>query len=323
MLGKEAGKQKEAKARYFLGIDGGGTKTDCVLIDHLGAVLASASAGPSNPLRAGYTKTSFALSDAAFQVLSRRHLKPRDIRGVCAGLAGAAREKVARRMSTFLQEYFSAAAVELTTDLDITLEAAVGEGEGIILVAGTGSGAFGRNAQGQIARAGGHGPWFSDEGSAFDIGRLALAAAIRSTEGRGQATALSAEVLKFLEASDWAQLTDLVAKAPDDVFPRAFPLVARLGDEGDAVSRQILSAAADSLAELAASVLSALGMKGRDVPVAKAGGTFGRSKFFDAAIDAAILRLAPHARIRTLEVKPAEAAARRALRNETNKAHAG
>lgn len=320
---KIPGKQKEAKVSYFLGIDGGGTKTDCVLIDHLGVVLASAAAGPSNPLRAGYTKASFALSDAAYQVLSGRHLKPSDIRGVCAGIAGAGRKEVARRISTFLEGYFSAAAVEVTTDLAITLEAAVGEVEGIILIAGTGSGAYGRNLQGKIARAGGRGPWFSDEGSAFDIGRRAVAAAIQAEEGRGPATDLSGELLKFLGASDWAQLTDCAMKTPDDVFPRAFPLVARLADAGDAASRQILSGAADSLAELAASVLNALDMKDREVPIVKAGGTAGRSKFLDAAIDAALLRMAPHARITTLEIKPAEAAARRALRNGTTKAHAG
>lgn len=322
-------KQKKPKALYFLGIDGGGTKTDCVLIDQHGAVLGSAAAGPSNPLRAGYTKACIALGDAAYQVLSRRHLKPRDIRGVCAGIAGAARERVPQRMSSFLKGFFSEAAVEITTDLTITLEAAVGAGEGIILIAGTGSAAYGRNLQGKIARAGGHGPWFSDEGSAFDIGRRALDAAVRAEEGRGPATNLSRELLKGLGADDWAQLTDKVAKSPDEVFPRAFPLVARLADAGDAVSRQILSGAADSLAELAASVLSALDMldmpdmKDREVPISKAGGTVGRSKFFDAAIDAALLRVAPHARIAALEIKPAEAAARRALRNGTAKSHAG
>ncbi|MGH9758039.1 MAG: N-acetylglucosamine kinase [Candidatus Acidiferrales bacterium] len=313
----------ESAGPVFLGFDGGGTKTDCVLIDQHGAVMASASAGPSNPLRAGYSKSWFSLSDAADHILERRNLKAAEILGVCAGIAGAGREGVARRISIFLQGCFSAAAIEVTTDLAITLEAAVGTGEGVVLVTGTGSGAFGRNAQGKFARAGGHGPWFSDEGSAYDIGRCALSAAIRAEEGRGPATEISAKLLPWLNAADWAQLTDLVAKTPDEVFPRAFPLVARLADAGDAVSRQILSGAADSLAALAASVLTALDMKDREVPIVKAGGTVRSSAFFDAVLDAALLRVAPHARIATLKIKPAEAAARRALRNGTTKAHAG
>lgn len=323
MPGKVPEKHAESAGLFFLGFDGGGTKTDCVLIDQHGAVLGFASAGPSNPLRAGYSKAWFSLSDAADHVLECRQLKAADIRGVCAGIAGAGREGMARRISTFLEGIFPAAAIEVTTDLDITLEAAVGTGEGVILIAGTGSGAFGRNAQGKFARAGGHGPWFSDEGSAFDIGRRALAAAVRSDEGRGPATEISAKLLKWLNAADWAQLTDLVTKTPDEVFPRTFPLVGQLADAGDAVSRQILYDAADSLAELASSVLAALDMKDREVSIVKAGGTVRSSAFFDTALDAALLRVAPHARIATLEIKPAEAAARRALRNGSTKAHAG
>ncbi len=105
--------------------------------------------------------------------------------------------------------------------------------------------------------------------------------------------------------------------------PARFPWSRSLADAGDAVSRQILSDAADSLAELASSVLAALEMKDREVSIVKAGGTVRSSAFFDAALDAALLRVAPHARIAILEIKPAEAAARRALRNGTTKAHAG
>lgn len=316
-------KHAEEAGPYFLGIDGGGTKTDCVLMDQHGNVLEFAAAGPSNPLRTGYAKAWFAFSGAADHVLERQHLKAGDILGVCAGIAGAGREGVARRISTFLGGSFPAAAIEITTDLAITLEAAVGAGEGIILVAGTGSGAYGRNLQGKIARAGGRGPWFSDEGSAFDIGRRALAAVVRAEESRSPATEISGQLLKWLGASDWEKLTDWVTKTPDDVFPRMFPLVARLADAGDAVSRQILSGAADSLAGLAESVIDTLGMKDREVPVVKVGGTVGRSEFFDAAIDAALHRAAPHAHITKLQMKPAEAAARRALRNGSSKAHAG
>jgi N-acetylglucosamine kinase-like BadF-type ATPase len=256
-------------------------------------------------------------------VLERQHIKSGDILGICAGIGGAGREAVAKRIATFLQAGFPNAAVSVTTDLAITLHAAVADGEGVILVVGTGSGAYGRDAEGKLARAGGRGPWFSDEGSAFDIGRRALAAVVRAEEGRGEKTALSEQVLKWLGCKDWNRVLDWVIKNPDDVFPRIFPLVASLGDKGDPVSRQILSGAAESLAELAESVLKKLKMEDREVPVAKAGGALGRSKFFDAAIDAGLARVAPRARVVSLQEKPAEAAAQLAIRLGRRKANAG
>ena len=292
-------------------------------MDAAGTMLARSTAGPSNPIRAGYAKAWFTLSDAADVVLEHQHIKARDIRGIYAGIGGAGREVVAKRLATFLENAFPEAVVKVTTDLAITLQAAVGDGEGIILVIGTGSAAYGRNARGETARAGGRGPWFSDEGSAFDIGRRALAAVVRAEENRGPGTALSARVLQWLGCSEWNRVLDWVVKNPDDVFPRIFPLVAELGDGGDPVCREILSDAAESLAELAASVLARLKMSGREISIAKAGGTVGRSKFFDAAIDEGLTRVAPRARLIPLERKPAEAAAQLAIRLRQREAHAG
>jgi glucosamine kinase len=310
-------------ASFYLGFDGGGTKTDCFLVDAVSNVLARATAGPSNPLRAGYAKAWFALSDAADVVLERHHLKASDIRGICAGIGGAGRESVAKRIATFLERAFPESTVTVTTDLAITLNAAVGEGEGIILVVGTGSAAYGRDAKGHTARAGGRGPWFSDEGSAFDIGRRALTAVVRAEENRGPQTALSAKMLKWLGCNDWSRVLDWVVKTPDDVFPRIFPLVAELGDKGDSLSCEILSTAAASLSDLAVSVIEKLGMQDREISIAKAGGANGRSKFFDAAIDQRLHELAPNARVVALQMKPAEAAAKMAIGLGKRKAHAG
>src|SRR6202041_660337 len=193
---------------FYLGFDGGGTKTDCILMDAESNVLAHATAGPSNPIRAGYAKAWFTLSDAADLVLWRFHLKSSDIRGICAGIGGAGRDVVARRIATFLERGFPQASVMVTTDLEITLQAAVGDGEGVVLVVGTGSAAYGRDAEGRGVRAGGRGPWFSDEGGGFDIGRRAMAAVVRAEEQRGPVTALSQRVLDWLGCKDWSRVLD-------------------------------------------------------------------------------------------------------------------
>jgi N-acetylglucosamine kinase-like BadF-type ATPase len=146
---------------------------------------------------------------------------------------------------------------------------------------------------------------------------------VRAEENRGPETALSERVLKWLGCAEWNRVLDWVVKNPDDVFPRIFPLVGELGDKGDPVCESLLSNAAESLTELVASVLSSLKLNDREIPIAKAGGAVGRSRFFDAAIDEGLNRVAPRARLISLAMKPAEAAAQLAIRSGRRKAHAG
>jgi glucosamine kinase len=308
------------EASYFLGFDGGGTKTECVLARAYGGVLARATAGPSNPLRAGYTRAWFSLSEAADVVLSRQKITANHIRGVCAGIGGAGRNAVVRRISEFFERSFPNADVEVTTDLEIALEAAFGSGEGIVLVAGTGSAALGRDSSGRRERAGGRGPWFSDEGSGFDIGRRAVTAVLLAEESRGPGTALAERLFDYLQARDWNDLLDQVSKEPDAVFPRLFPLVAELADEGDIVSREILSTAARLLAALASSAADKLGWSNTVAPIALIGGMHGRSEFFDTAIDAELTKALPLRKYVELAVSPAEAAVRMASRAKGNAA---
>jgi N-acetylglucosamine kinase-like BadF-type ATPase len=302
------------EAAYFLGFDGGGTKTDCILAAADGRILARATAGPSNPLRTGYTRAWFSLSEAADLVLSRERITSNHIRGICAGLGGAGRPAVARRVQTFFERSFPNAEVDVTTDLEIALEAAFGSGEGMILVAGTGSAAFGRDANGRTARAGGRGPWFSDEGSAFDIGRNAVRAVLLAEENRGPATALTERLFTSLQARGWDSVLDQVAKDPDTVFPKVFPLVAELADQGDAVSREILFVAAASLAALARCVADELGGCDREQRIAKLGGAHGRSEYFDAAVNEELARVLPRLKVVELSMSPAEAAVGIAVR---------
>ena len=303
-----------ADAKYFLGFDGGGTKTECVLADAHGNVITRSTGGPSNPVRAGYTRAWFSLSDAADAVLKHEKITTSHIRGLCAGLGGAGRSGVARRAKTFFERGYPNAQVRVTTDLEIALEAAFDSAEGIILLAGTGSAAMGRDGSGRTARAGGRGPWISDEGSAFDIGRRGLQAVLLAEEHRGPSTALAGRIVDFLQSRNWDQLGEQIAKNPDAVFPKVFPLIAELGEQGDAVSRQILDSAAASLAALAACVASELEWRDRAVPVARVGGAHGRSAYFDSAIDVELRKALPRAVEAAVKISPAQAAVRMAMR---------
>jgi N-acetylglucosamine kinase-like BadF-type ATPase len=311
-----------ADAKYFLGFDGGGTKTECVLADAEGRVITTSTGGPSNPLRAGYTRAWFSLSEAADAVLKHEKITTGYIRGLCAGLGGASRSGVARRVKTFFERGYPNAQVLVTTDLELALDAAFGASEGIILLVGTGSAAFGRDANGRTARAGGRGPWISDEGSAFDIGRRAVQAVVLAEEHRGPVTALSGRILEFLQARNWGQLSEQIAKNPDAVFPKTFPLVAELAEGGDDVSRDILAGAAASRALLVSNVAHELGWSDRAVPIAKVGGAQGRSQYFDSAIDAEVKKAVPQSTNVPTNISPAEAAVRIAVRLASAKGNA-
>src|ERR1700733_16071771 len=104
-----------ADAQYFLGFDGGGTKTECVLADSDGRIIATSKGGPSNPVRAGYTRAWFSLSEAADAVLKHEKITSRHIRGICAGLGGTSRSGVARRVKTFFERGFQNEHVQVIT----------------------------------------------------------------------------------------------------------------------------------------------------------------------------------------------------------------
>ena len=298
----------------FLGFDGGGTKTTAILLDSSGRELARVLSGPSNPLRVGFDTAFESLTFASREALRIANAVPEDVRGACAGLAGAGRRSVIDIIEPFLKKMFPQATVHVTADFAVALEAAAGEGPGVVLIAGTGSCAFGRSSDGRFARAGGYGPWVGDEGSAYNIGRQAVSAVLHARDALAPPTRLEELLLPALDLPDWDQLTERIARRPDDVFPNLFPVVVRASDDGDEVAREILFTAAGALGRLAGSVILTLGLKKEQFPLAKTGGVFGRSPHLEAKLGALLANFAPRAQISALADSPALGAARFALR---------
>ena len=293
--------------RYVLGFDGGGTKTECVLMNSADEVLARTFAGPSNPSRIGVESAVRAIEECADLALRDTGLERSAISAVGAGLAGTAKADMKESMSRALQECFVGAAITVLTDLEAALVAA-GEGPAIVVVMGTGSAAFGRNREGENARAGGYGRFTSDEGSAYDIGRRAIAAAVQRRAG-GSDSMLGRQILEQLQCTDWAVVEHRAQTIPDEIYPPIFPVVAAAADVGDAMARGILIEAAQDLACLVADVADRLHLRESEFLLAKIGGTIGRSQFFDAQVDSALKHVVPGAEIGKLRISPAEAAA--------------
>jgi N-acetylglucosamine kinase-like BadF-type ATPase len=298
--------------RYVLGFDGGGTKTDCVLVDEARNILSRSSSGPSNPLRVGFEAALAALQDAAQSVEANAKVSRGEIAALCAGLAGIWRKDASERMYRLVSKVFPSAQVKLCTDLELAL-ATTGDGPAIVLVAGTGSAAIGHRGRGPYDRVGGLGPFLGDEGSAYDVGRQALVSVMREFDRKGSYSELASRILRELDFDGLAEIPERVAMAPDEVFPRVFPVVASAADAGDETARKLLRTAADELAALVDALVERLALHSTSFLLAETGGMIGRSKYFDAQLDERLRAVAPQAEIGLLTVTPAEAAARLAL----------
>ena len=296
---------------FVLGFDGGGTKTECVLVDAAGQIIGRSFSGPSNPYRVGVESASREIEKAADLCLREAGVGRNAVAAIGAGLAGTGDPKLKEGMRASLERVFPGAAVNIFTDLETAL-AAAGEGPVIVLVAGTGSAAIGRNAQGQTWRTGGQGPRLGDDGSAFDIGSRAVARAMKERERQGTESMLGMKILEQLGYASWKELQERAYQQPDGVFPLVFPVVAALADAGDAVAREILLQAAGELSSLVNAVAEHSGQGRQKTMIVKMGGMVGRSAFFDGQLDAALKRILPEAEISQLRISPAEAAARAA-----------
>lgn len=230
-----------------IGVDAGGTATTA-RVWRDGAVIGTArgGAGAVRPTRAVAAATRIA--DTVRAALT----EPRLLRGdlLVVGAAGVGRATEREELRAALRTHELADRLLITTDVELALAAAFGTGPGLLLVAGTGSIALRRDAEGHVRRAGGHGWQMGDEGSGYWIARRALQALSRAHDGRGPATALGerfAASLRLPAHDDLVRWS--VAAAPGEVASLAV-LVQEAAAAGDVVAGQILDAAADELVEL-------------------------------------------------------------------------
>jgi N-acetylglucosamine kinase-like BadF-type ATPase len=261
--------------KLFLGVDGGQSGTTALIGDPDGRVLGAGAGGPCNHVGAaeGRQKLARAVTDAVTAACAAAGLDIRAVRfsAACFGMSGGPADKI-----EILREILRADILVAITDAEIALSGATAGEPGIITIAGTGAIAFGRNAAGRTARAGGWGYIFGDEGGAFDIVRQALRAALRHEEGWGPATALHDTLLG---ATGQANANDALHQFYTDEWPRSrvaalAPLVDEAAMAGDPVAAEILRSAAQQLAVLAGAVRAQLFAPGQLTRVAWIGGVF-------------------------------------------------
>ena len=259
----------------FLGVEGGQSHTRAVVGDSAGAVIGRGAAGPANSAgdERGRENLRRAVSDAVGEALGEagRDLATTRFAAACFGLSGGPADK-----RVIIESVVSTQKLEMVSDAEIALLGGTGGNPGIVVIAGTGSMAFGKNVAGKTARAGGWGYVFGDEGGAFGIVRKALRAALRQEEGWGPETVLTSLLRKECKAEN---VNELMHRFYGEEFPRdriasLAPLVDHAASGGDGVAAGILKSAAECLQELAIAVRKQLFGIEEAVPIVSVGGVF-------------------------------------------------
>jgi len=262
--------------RVYIGIDGGGTKTRSVMAAADGTLLCDTITQGSNLNHYGWERFRQIMTEL---FSSLRGMLPPDasVGAIYCGLAGVDRPKVWQNVYELILEQWPGAMVGLGHDAMPALMCASGKLEGVVLIGGTGAFAFGINEAGKQGRVGGWGYLLGDEGSGYDIGRRALQSVMRCYDYRGPDTLLVKKVLGKYNIPSLDELIPIVYHK--DFTRNTIAEVARLVfeafDEGDEISRQLLTQAADELYGLVDVLLKRLRFsEGQRITVVLTGGLF-------------------------------------------------
>jgi len=299
---------------YYLGLDGGGTKTTCAVGDET-RLLASVTAGPSNLVRVGEARVRESLKLAVSQACAKAGILSDQVVRTCLGGSGVARPELAAIVREILAEILPS-PIDVVGDMEIALEAAFGDGPGVVVIAGTGSIAYGRDHTGRTLRAGGWGFEIGDEGSAHWIGRAAVNAILRASDRDGDVVASSTLAIALFKAWGVSSFLDLARAAnsiPPPDFSGLFPAVVGSPDD---VSLEVLGKAGRKLAQVAAVVIGRVFDKDgpSPVPVAMTGGVFRHAVQVREAFYNELQRLEPRAEVMPQIVDPVDGALRMARR---------
>ncbi len=293
-----------------IGIDAGGSKTICLLADHDGNVAAEARGLGAGLHVMADADVAATLGGVIRQVSGAVGVDPA---ALCIGMAGVDRPGEPERVEGILRVILPGTRVLVVSDALIALEAGAPDESGVVVVAGTGSMAYGRNAEGRAARAGGWGYVLGDEGSGYWMGRQALQAVMRAADRRGPATALTPLVLAHWHVDRPQGLVQRVYTS--DPRPATIAALASLVEAaataGDEVARAIVSRGAAELAAAAASVAGRLGLT--HAPVVLGGSLFRVMPSLRASVAEQLREKLQQSELRSLTVEPAMGAVRLAV----------
>jgi len=275
---------------HVLGVDGGGSATRSVIISTEGEVLATARAGPSNPVTTGAERALAHIHEAVDKASSKCGVNEFLVSRL--GVAGTDRSKLRQELLDGMRPSYGDTAI--VSDAASALAGGTGCRPGVVVIAGTGSIAYGENKLGETARAGGWGWRLGDEGSGYTIGLNAILAALQAHDGRGPETMLKQKIVSHLGLGCMEGIIDWVyepGREPRDIA-YLVPLVREAEAEGDEPAALVMAEAGAELGFVANAVIRRLGLTG-GFPVSLNGGVFKQPSGYIIAFEEVVRRGAP------------------------------
>jgi len=290
-------------SRIAVGVDAGGSKT-AVTYSLDGVCKGIWYGGSANPSVHGSERVGDTIAKTIELALDGALPN-----AIFVGAAGAGRESVANEVRSALESRFTAAIVEVRDDAYIALRAAVPEGDGTVIIAGTGAIAYAeRNGAG--FRSGGYGYLFGDAGSGFGIGAAAVDRLLRAYDGRAPRDAFAQEIETALGVRSLNETLQKVyaSEAPPRMLAELAPLVIDSAGRGDRTASKIVQQAAAELASLVKGAISAAGLTAAAAPVAFSGGLLAASSLLTFLLETRLLNDFPQMPILKDNVLPAAGA---------------
>ena len=296
------------------GVDGGGSKTRVILADMNGNTLADVTGAGSAMRPGGGDHSSGIIAELVRQGMNEAGINAGRPRTIVAGVAGVGRAAENRALTVALEDLEIADDVIVQGDGEIALTDAFGTGPGIILISGTGSIAYGRSPNRVLARCGGWGPAFGDEGSGAWIGRKALAIVASAADGREPQTALTGAVLTAAQVNEPQELIPWgIAATPRELAALA-PVVFNVASAGDVRANSLVGLAVEELVlHIRALALKLFGDERAAIPVAFSGGLLHKGSFIRKKLEQRIKSAVPGAQVRPAEIIAARGAVKAAL----------
>jgi len=307
--------------KCIIGVDGGGSKTAIVLADMKGNILSRVQAGPFEYLGSESVKSKINkfLIPLLSDILSNANMSIGDCEAIYMGVTGAETVEDYRNIEKALKAAGLNVKVRVKNDAIIAFNAATNGEPGVMIIAGTGSVAYGEDGKGNSIRVGGLGPIIGDEGSGYDIGRRGVVSAIKSEDGRDAKTILEDLIkyeLKLKKVRDIQVLIYKKGRTREAVASIA-PIVKKAADLGDQIALNILKNAGIELGRLAVSAMKVLRIK--NGIVVGVGSIFKNYSQVYNSFKEWVLNKIPEAKIIVSEREPVEGAIILAIR-DLNKA---
>jgi N-acetylglucosamine kinase-like BadF-type ATPase len=313
-------KRKARSHQLYLGVDGGGTKTQIALMNEAGEVTCEGFAGPSNPLRVGVETAVTNVIKAINEACDRDGVSRGDITSATLGLAGVRRADLKRSVRESFINRIGIRKVEVVTDAEIALFATTLGKPGLVVIAGTGSVCLGKNEKGEMAISGGWGPLAGDEGGGVGIAQQALHTIAKASDGRGIPTMLSQRASEYFRASGPENLiVAIYSPQVDNSRIAGFArLVVETAQEGDEIAVGILNDAGYELGLAACAVIEKLKLTNHKVPIGCVGSIFNAGKLLTDPMLKKVRQCASKAFLTEPAMPPSHAAALMSFQSSRN-----